>query len=62
MQKCRLGDGGSHAEPDPNRRGGVLKGAGVARGLHVPQGGVIQAFGIFDTASLRRQVEFHPKH
>jgi hypothetical protein len=61
MQECRLDAGGSHAEPDPDRRGGVLKGAGVARGLHVPQGAVIQAFGMFDAASLRRQVEFHPK-
>ena len=61
MQECRLEDGGSHAEPDPDRRGGVLKGAGVARGLAVPQGGVIQAFGRFDAGALRRQVEFHPK-
>jgi hypothetical protein len=61
MQECRLDAGGSHAEPDADLRGGVLKGAGVARGLHVPQGGVIQAFGMFDAASLRRQVEFHPK-
>lgn len=61
MQQCRLDAGGSHAEPDPDLRGGVLKGAGVARGLHVPQGGVIQAFGVFDAAALRRQVEFHPK-
>ena len=61
MQECRLEDGGSHAEPDPDRRGGVLKGAGVARGLCVPQGGVIQAFGTFEAGALRRQVEFHPK-
>lgn len=61
MQACRLDAGGSHSEPDPDLRGGVLKGAGVARGLHVPQGGVIQAFGVFDTALLLRQVEFHPK-
>jgi carbonic anhydrase/acetyltransferase-like protein (isoleucine patch superfamily) len=61
MQECRLDAGGSYAEPDPDLRGGVLKGCGVARGLHVPQGGVIQAFGVFDAASLRRQVEFHPK-
>lgn len=61
MQDCRLDAGGSHAEADPDLRGGVLKGAGVARGLHVPRGGVIQAFGIFDASLLRRQVEFHPK-
>lgn len=61
MQECRLDAGGSHAEPDPDRRGGVLKGTGVARGLQIPQGGGIQAFGVFDAALLRRQVEFHPK-
>ena len=61
MQECRLEDGGSHVEPDPDRRGGVLKGAGVARGLSVPRGGVIQAFGTFEAGALRRQVEFHPK-
>jgi hypothetical protein len=61
IQDCRLDAGGSYAEPDPDLRGGVLKGCGVARGLHVPRGGVIQAFGVFDAASLRRQLEFHPK-
>lgn len=61
MQECRLDAGGNHAEPDPDLRGGVLKGVGTARGLSVPQGSVIQAFGVFDAASLRRQVEFHPK-
>ncbi len=60
IQRCRLGAGGSHAEPDPDRRGGVLKGCGVARDLEVPQGHVIQAFGLFAEAPLRRQSFFHP--
>ena len=60
-QNCRLGDGESHRDPDPDRRGGVLKGLGVARGLDVPAGHVVQAFGIFADAPLRRQSEFHPR-
>ena len=61
LQNCRLGDGGSYREPDPDLRGGVLKGSGVARGIDVPQGHVIQAFGLFSEAPLRRQSHFHPK-
>jgi len=60
-RNCRLGDGGSHREPDPDLRGGVLKGSGVARGLDVPQGFVVQSFGLFSEAPLRRQTDFHPK-
>lgn len=61
MQNCRLEAGGSHRDPDPDRRGGVLKGSGVARGLTVPVGMVIQAFGLFNEAPLRLQSFFHPK-
>ncbi|MBK1840184.1 hypothetical protein JHL17_22510 [Azospirillum sp. YIM B02556] len=61
MQDCRLQSGGSHRDPDPDRRGGVLKGSGVARGLTVPTGMVIQAFGLFGEAPLRPQSFFHPK-
>ncbi|MBM6595837.1 hypothetical protein [Microvirga pudoricolor] len=60
-QECRLGTGGSHREPDPDLRGGVLKGMGVARGIEVPQGYVVQAFGLFSEAPLRLQTHFHPK-
>lgn len=60
VQYCRLGAGGSHKEPDPTRRGGVLKGAGVARNLDIPTGMVIQAFGVFAEAPLRPQSHFHP--
>lgn len=59
-QNCRLGDGGTHRDADPDRRGGVLKGSGVARDLDVPQGHVIQAFGLFKDAPLRLQSFFHP--
>jgi N-acetylglucosamine-1-phosphate uridyltransferase (contains nucleotidyltransferase and I-patch acetyltransferase domains) len=59
-QNCRLGDGGTYRDPDPDSRGGVLKGAGVARDLEVPQGRVIQAFGLFAEAPVRPQSYFHP--
>ncbi|MBF9232461.1 hypothetical protein I2H38_03610 [Microvirga sp. BT350] len=60
-QNCTLASGGSHREPDPDLRGGVLKGSGVARNVEVPRGLVIQAFGRFSEGVLRRQSHFHPK-
>jgi carbonic anhydrase/acetyltransferase-like protein (isoleucine patch superfamily) len=60
-QNCVLGDGGSHREPEPDERGGVLKGSGVARHVEVPRGHVIQAFGLFADAVMRRQSYFHPR-
>jgi hypothetical protein len=59
-QGCHLRDGGTYREPDPDQRGGVLKGMGMARNLDVPQGHVIQAFGLFAEAPMRRQSSFHP--
>ncbi len=60
-QNCTLGDGGTHRDPEPDERGGVLKGSGVARNIDVPQGHVIQAFDLFAETALRRQTYFHPK-
>jgi UDP-3-O-[3-hydroxymyristoyl] glucosamine N-acyltransferase len=60
-QNCTLGDGGTYRDPDPDERGGVLKGSGVARRIEVPTGSVIQAFGLFSEGILRRQSYFHPK-
>lgn len=60
-QTCTLGDGGTYRDDEPDQRGGVLKGAGVARNVEVPQGHVIQAFGLFADGILRRQSYFHPK-
>ena len=61
VQNCILGSGGTYREPEPNLHGGVLKGSGVARGLDVPTGMAIQAFGLFSEALLRQQSWFHPK-
>ena len=60
-RSCILGGGGTYREPDPDRRGGVLKGSGVARHIEVPQGHVIQSFDVFAEAPIRRQSFFHPK-
>jgi carbonic anhydrase/acetyltransferase-like protein (isoleucine patch superfamily) len=60
VEDCELGAGASFAEPDPDLRGGVLKGAGPARHLRVPQGHVIAAWGPFDQAAMQRQSFFHP--
>jgi bifunctional N-acetylglucosamine-1-phosphate-uridyltransferase/glucosamine-1-phosphate-acetyltransferase GlmU-like protein len=60
-QNCTLGGGGSHRDPDPDARGGVLKGAGVARNIDIPTGSVIQAFGLFSEGIVRPQSYFHPK-
>ncbi|MGZ5496592.1 MAG: hypothetical protein ACXWFO_07545, partial [Candidatus Aminicenantales bacterium] len=61
--RCRnshLGDGGSYRDPEPDERGGVLKGSGVAHQVAVPKGHVIQAFGLFADGVMRRQSYFHP--
>jgi len=60
-QNCTLGGGGTYRDPEPDERGGVLKGSGVARQIEVPTGSVIQAFGLFSEGILRRQSYFHPK-
>ena len=57
---CRLEGGGSWRHPDPDKRGAVLKGNGVARNIELGRGEVIQAFGLFAEAPIRRQMEFHP--
>ncbi|WP_210483684.1 hypothetical protein [Microvirga antarctica] len=59
-QNCRLADGASHRHPVPDERGAVLKGAGVARGITLARGQVIQSFGLFHETPIRRQSEFHP--
>lgn len=61
VEDCELGAGGDFTEPDPDRRGGVLKGVGPARDLRVPQGHVIAAYGPFDQAAMQPQSFFHPK-
>lgn len=58
---CTLCAGGSHADPDPDLRAGLLKGAGMAKGLTVAAGYVIQGQGAFGQDQAVRQSVFHPK-
>ncbi|HYF64432.1 MAG TPA: hypothetical protein VD886_16530 [Herpetosiphonaceae bacterium] len=60
VRGCELGGGGGHREPDPDLRGGVLKGAGLASGLAVGQGEVINGRAAFAMAMLERQRAYHP--
>jgi len=57
---CVLAAGGTFEHPDPDERGAVLKGHGVARNLHIGKGEVIAGFGDFDQGSIVRQRTFHP--
>ncbi len=56
-----LGAGGSHEEPDPDKRGAVLKGYGRARGLRLDAGQVVNGAGDFSAATVERQSSYHPK-
>lgn len=57
---CVLAAGGTFEEPDPDERGAVLKGHGVARNLHIGKGEVIAGVGNFDQGTVVRQRTFHP--
>jgi hypothetical protein len=57
---CVIEAGGDHTEPNPSHRGGVLKGCGRARGVHVPRGAVILGEGRFMQSDLASQLAFHP--
>lgn len=61
VRHCHLADGGDHTDPDPDRRGAVLKGAGQARNIVLERGRVIQAFGLFSEARVEWQSFFHPR-
>jgi hypothetical protein len=60
VQSVRLDGGGGHEEPDVDRRAGVLKGFGLARGLHVATGEVRNGRGDFADAPVERQRAYHP--
>jgi len=61
VDSCTLEGGGSHEEPDPDLRGGLLKGSGLARNLTIPKGKVIAGQGAFQETDLLPQSHFHPK-
>lgn len=60
VQNCTLGAGESYRHPDPDQRGGLFKGAGLARNLTVGQGEVISQRGMFEASAIERQSVYHP--
>ncbi len=59
-QSVTLADGEDSSFPDPDRRGGVLKGIGIARSLSVGVGEVVNGLGDFSQARAERQRSYHP--
>jgi carbonic anhydrase/acetyltransferase-like protein (isoleucine patch superfamily) len=60
VQNCNLGSGEGYKGSDPDLRGGLLKGFGLARSLDVKQGEVINGQGTFAQANIERQASYHP--
>jgi bifunctional N-acetylglucosamine-1-phosphate-uridyltransferase/glucosamine-1-phosphate-acetyltransferase GlmU-like protein len=59
VRGCALGAGASYRHPDPDERGGVLKGVGMARGLTVARGEVVSTRPEFAQARIERQRDHH---
>jgi hypothetical protein len=59
VQDCELGAGQSCSDPVPSKRGGVLKGFGLARGLFVGQGQVVNGVGEFAQHQIEDQDRYH---
>jgi NDP-sugar pyrophosphorylase family protein len=60
VQSCNLGAGDGYKGSDPDLRGGLLKGFGLARNLDVKQGEVINGQGTFAQTNIERQANYHP--
>ncbi|MFI6153259.1 hypothetical protein ACIBCA_11235 [Kitasatospora sp. NPDC051170] len=60
VRDVELAAGGPHTHPDPDGRGGVLKGYGRAHGLRVGRGEVLNGAGDFHAAPVERQRAYHP--
>lgn len=58
---CKLMKGGDFNEPDPDKRAGLLKGMGDARGLVVEMGMVINGRRYFDQDKIEPQSNYHKK-
>lgn len=61
VQSCILAEGGGYGVHDADKRGAVLKGAGLARGLSIKAGQVINGWGDFSEATVEWQRTYHPK-
>ncbi|MFE4617387.1 hypothetical protein ACFRJ7_14910 [Streptomyces sp. NPDC056747] len=60
-QSVRLGAGDDFEGPDPDTRGAVLKGFGLARGIWLEAGDVVNGSGDFAAAPVERQLSYHPR-
>lgn len=60
-QSVTLEGGGDWTHPDPDARGAVLKGFGLARGLSLRVGDVVNGAGDFRAAAVERQIDYHPR-
>uniref|UniRef100_A0AAU2K346 Acyltransferase n=1 Tax=Streptomyces sp. NBC_00049 TaxID=2903617 RepID=A0AAU2K346_9ACTN len=60
-QNVRLGSGHDFEGPDPDTRGAVLKGFGLAREIRLGAGDVVNGAGDFSTAPVERQLAYHPR-
>jgi len=61
LQSCDLARGGTFREPDPDERAAVLKGMGLARGITLQKGQVINGLGDFTDREIEWQRDYHPK-
>jgi len=61
VQDCLLKGGLVYTSDDPDKRGGVIKGFGIARDLIISTGEVINGLGSFDSEMIQRQSFYHPK-
>jgi hypothetical protein len=61
VQDCQLAGGEPFTGSDPDRRGGVFKGAGLARGIQLNVGEVVNALGAFADYPIERQAIYHPQ-
>jgi hypothetical protein len=60
-QDCSLEGGKDFTSGEPDAQGAVLKGAGLARGIRLSRGDVLNGQGDFSKAEIERQSFYHPK-
>lgn len=61
VQGCTLAAGGTFQTPDPDERAAVLKGFGLARGITLEKGQVVNGSGNFAERPVEWQHDYHPK-
>lgn len=60
-QDCRLEQGEKFSHSNPDLRGGVLKGYGLARNIQIKVGMVLNGLGSFNQHDVEYQSTYHPK-